>query len=635
MPKTVSGCIRQAKNQSWPSRRRQGRGGGHEYPMDALPAAAEEALLKRAATQTPAEDSPSCSYDAQALWQWAQTRTQKLRDQGAARASLLEQAMRLHAGGERLGRAFGLVADANDVSAASLRNWFYGVNGRPGAKDYARQNWAAALIPGYAGRTALAEIPAPAWDWYRSYYLTRRQPTHAESYRRLCETARAQGWGMLPSGATFARRVKSEVSHAVMVLKRQGEQALMQMYPPQRRDKMVFAAGEAVVGDGLKFDRLWVRWPDGEIINTSTGWFWADIRTNYIAAYRLAKTENTDLLRLATYDLTGKYKPDLAWLDNTMAAANKPMTGGARHRRRHRARPDDPVGLLEQLHISVRFTNPDRIFGNPGAKPIERSFGSGGLHDKVASHPKFIDRGYSKATAIPYEEFAAVVAEEVNRFNAQPGRRTPACRGSLSFEQAFEEGVKDRPLTRLTEAQRALLLLMPEVVRVHRKRGEIALAAGRGPMGRHRYYADALNAWQGQQVVAWYDPEALTRAVTVQSLDGRQICRAEHQGDVAFQDTAAAREHAKNKQRYRKAHKQAAVAQVRMSELELAAQYPAGRAGPVPEHAVVGGNFGQKMKADIETGEVVSDEGINKYEQSFVRLMPHMQEVIKRRGEKL
>ena len=623
-------------------------------------------LNRRALSESPDARRSFYDYDRAALWAWASGRSRRQREVGQRRAALLREVMRLHDHGERLGSACQLISHTG-VSAASLRNWYYGSHGKPGAKDYDREDWPAALIPGHAGRAKRAGIPPAAFDWYCGYYLTRRRPSAAEAYRRVVEVARAERWGKLPSAATFFRRLKREVSEPVIVLLREGEQALMRRYPPQRRDKRAFAAGEAVVGDGLKFDKLWVAFPDGEILNTATGWFWADLRTNYIAAFRLGKTENTDLFRLATYDLTGHFKPRLAWLDNTMAAANKAMTGQAPRRHRFGAKPADPLGLLAQMDITAIFTNPDKVMGNPGAKPIERSFGVGGLHDKVASHPAFLKRGYSKATAIPYEEFAAVVAEEVRRFNAQPRRQTPVCGGVLSFSEAFAAGIKDHPLTRLTEAQRALLLLMPETVRVHARRGEIALRAGSSPLGRHRYYADALGAWQGQQVVAWYDPDALSRPVTVQTLDGRTLCRAEHQGDVAFQDMGAAREHAKNKRRWLAAKKRAAAAEVRMSALEVQAQYPhhpaltgtppgegnnpalpyrdvGGRAvsgtkaegnNPAPladpsggrlqdvhlggsnsprpsvpggrgENVLVGGNFGQKCKVDIESGEVLN-----------------------------
>jgi putative transposase len=54
MPAGKNGVIRLAKREGWPSRPRQGRGGGLEYPLSALPQAARDALaLSRAVTVAP------------------------------------------------------------------------------------------------------------------------------------------------------------------------------------------------------------------------------------------------------------------------------------------------------------------------------------------------------------------------------------------------------------------------------------------------------------------------------------------------------------------------------------------------------------------------------------------------------
>jgi len=123
--------------------------------------------------------------------------------------------------------------------------------------------------------------------------------------------------------------------------------------------------------------------------------------------------------------------------------------------------------------------------------------------------------------------------------------------------------------------------------------------------------------------------------VTVHTLNGRFICQAEHQGDTAFNDTGVAREHAKNKARYRKANKKAADAQQRMTELEVAAQYPQylDEEDAVPDSGVVGGNF--KQKKQVEDGEVVNREkdGPSKDEIAFIGLMSDMKAIIQQRED--
>jgi hypothetical protein len=103
---------------------------------------------------------------------------------------------------------------------------------------------------------------------------------------------------------------------------------------------------------------------------------------------------------------------------------------------------------------------------------VERAFGTGGLHEAVANHPSFIDRGFSRETAIPFPEFQAVLEAEVTRFNARPGRTGGVCSGR-SFDQVWAEGLVNHPVKRASEALRRRLLLMPEVVTANRKTGEI------------------------------------------------------------------------------------------------------------------------------------------------------------------
>lgn len=627
--KTDRAVRMQAEKYSWPYSELPVRGGRKRlYDVAVLPediqpkvllylrstgvlksvAKSEQQKNKESSSDQKAKEPKSYTWtakDSDALWVWANSRSQKQRDEGAFRAELLQKVADLLLTSETLTvrQALAAVAAYTNESESNLRRWWYSGSGRGAINQYPRNDWAALLIPSNSGRSSRKEIDDRAWDWFTAYYLTRRQPTMAEAYRRTCETASANGWGLLPSQDTFTRRLE-EIPMAQRVYLREGAEALGRMFPPQRRDKSMFEAGEAVSGDGLKFDRLWVKFPDGEIINTATGWFWQDLRTNKILAYRLAKTENTDLFRLATYDLVGITVPRFAIIDNTRVAANKAMTGRAAGRHRFKNRPEDPLGLLQMLGIEPKFTNPDKVLGSPGAKPIERSFGIGGIHDKVATHPTFLNRGFSSKTAISFEEFSEIVAEEVARFNAQTGRKTPFCMGVLSFDQAFAESFSQAEVRRVSEAQRNLLLLMPEVVRVGKDRAEVRLKAGSGPWGAHRYWTEALANLAGEQVVVYYDPENLTRDVSVYRLDGRFYTVANHMVDVGVSDTVTAREYGRHKAGFVKDTKRAAERKKRMTAIEMAALYPSPEEVNIPEPGIVRPNFGQNLQ--VEEGLVTS-----------------------------
>ena len=523
---------------------------------------------------------------AASLREWALTRPARHRAIGAKRARALQRLPKRASRNviERNGRA---IATEMGVTFRRWQQWRALVRGVP------ESDWPYLLMPRWHGRDVTAPVRREAWAWFRAAWLTRRQPTVADCHRRLVEVAAAEGWGPVPSERTFRRWVKSRITARERTLKRHGPEALARLFPSQRRDKRMFSAGQAAVADGLKFDRLWIQWEDGEAVPTTTGWFWQDLLTGFLLAHEVAKTESADLFRLSLVGLVDVCVPDEVWIDNTMAAANKAMTAGAAHRWRGKAMADEAPGLLAQVGIEVHFTNPDRVFGSPGAKPVERAFGTGGLHDAVAQHPRFRGRGHSRKKAIPVAEFREVLRQEVARFNARPGRRTPVCGGRLSFREAWDRAIASgAPLRMLTAEQRKILTRVPETVLANRRTGEIRLKAGRSPMGRRRYWHEALSEWAGRKVCVWYDPADFGAPVSVTTLDGRQICAAAPIEDVGFADKKAAGEWAKNKRRFVTATRAAAAAQERMTAAEMATLYPAPQdAPPPPDPGVVRGTF--------------------------------------------
>ena len=597
-----------ASRDDWPFEAEQRLGGQcHSYDLEDLPPEFRAKLMQAEAAEAAAKPAPGgrqfCSSESDALWLRAASRPAKDREKGKARADAVRRTRALMAE-----RGLSLSAAAAEVaagleprtSARTVERW------HSVCERHAPQDWEAALVPGHGGGGKRLEIDPRARDWLKKHYLHRSDPSFALAVRRAREVAAANGWGELPSERTLRRMRAAEVKRGAETRARKGPRAGAEMYPPQRRDKGALRAGQIASGDGLKFDRLWVEWPDGEVINTSTGWFWMCVRTGYVMAHRLAKTETTTLFRLATYDLTAICLPDEVQVDNTRVAACKAMTAGAKGRRRGKDLPGDPPGLFASLGIEVQFTNPDRVSGNAGAKLIERFFGKGGIHEMVATHPSLRSRGYSKKKPVRCAEFAQVVAEEVQRWNRQEGRRSGICNGR-SCEQTFRGDFKAGEARVATAEQRALLLLEPKRAQVLGSRGELTLQMPNtsGPLGRHRYWSENLENWMGREVCAYYDPGDMTQPVTVYSLDGRKICAAEHIPDVGFRDREAAREHAKNKHRYIKAQKAALDAQLRMSEQEHAAAYSKVEAEPVepPEPGLVTPNFSQPLKA--VNGEVV------------------------------
>ena len=614
---------KRAARESWPHIEEPGPGGlRRNYSLGTLPAEVGAAVARtEAAKAAPAPREAretSFEYDPRGLSKWWVTRTAKQREAGLFRAGVIldAEALARDEGLPFLKAARKVAARTDGVRWRRIRDWYYGSKGRPGARLYAPEDRPAALAPGHAGGLRRAAIPPQAWDFFLAHWLDRSRPSVADSYRRTREAAAANGWGKLPSLGTLRRRARSDIPAAVRILKRHGERAVAVTYPTQRRDKRGIRAGEIVSGDGLKFDSLWVDWGNGEIINTSTGWFWQDVRSGCIMAHRVALSEKTDLFRLATYDLTGTCVPRVMQIDNTRVAACKPMTAGMKGRKRFKDQPHDPDGLLKTIGVEkVQWTNPDRIYGNPGAKPVERAFGIGGLHKMVRTNPLFHGRGYSRKTAVPADEFRKVVAQEVVRFNAREGRRSPICGGVKSFEQAFREDFEDptNEVRVLAPEQREILKRVPVAVTPRGPTGEISFnpVPGTGKLGRVRYWSKDLLGHGGSKLTAYYDPENLKAPVTVLDSDGRLVCVAENFGDVAFNDTAAAGEYAKNRRRHVKASKVAATATQRMTSLQAAALSPKPEGAEAPEPGVVAPNFRQRVR--VANGDVVASPPVGEY----------------------
>ena len=367
-------------------------------------------------------------------------------------------------------KAMELVARQHDgMSWRTIQNWWHGKKGKPGVKHFDRKDWAAALVNSFTGRKKSTDFTQLAFDYYSALFLNRRKPSYADCFRRTEEACIKESW-VMASEKTYERHVK-ELSRQTVILYREGEEAMRQAFPFQHRDKTCFKAGEAVTGDGLKFDKVWVEFPDGEILNTCTGWIWQDIYSGKIVAWRLAKTENTDVFRLATYDLLGVATPDYMQIDNTRAAANKVMTAHIAGRHRFKDLPTDAPGILYYLGIDAHFTNPDHKISNPGVKPIERSFGIGGIHEKVSWNPALRERGFSKKTAVPFEEFKAIVESEINSHNAQKKRRSDVCQVIYSFDEAFQKSFATAAPRKSTEQQRTLLLMLQEQVKCANNNG--------------------------------------------------------------------------------------------------------------------------------------------------------------------
>lgn len=549
MPRTARRVRAKALTERWPAEVETVRGGRrYVYPRASLPAVTQVALSR-----------------AQALHMTPVLEGELTESQRVAVAERLPIVTALF---ERLAAGDCAVGDAIDEvraqivdapSARTIRRWWELV------RDAQLEQWPSRLAPVWRpGNAASAECHPSAWSFFRDDYLREAKPAAAACYRRLQHVARVQGWQPIPSLRALERRLEREVSPEVLLLRRGGLRALERVLPSQRRDRSHLGVLEAITGDGHLAD-VFVRWPDGSVSRPMLVGF-QDLRTGKLLSWRVDRSENVEVIRLAFADLVNDFGvPRAAYFDNGRSWASKSLSGGAKTRFRGKILAEDPTGLFTMLGVELHWTTP--YHGQ--AKPIERAWRD--FCENIARHPAF-DRAYtgsdptrrpestSEEHAVPLETFLAVVATGVAEHNARQGR---AAIGGRSFDDLFAELYAQGPIRRATEEQlRALWLAMSQVT-VRARECEIVLWDTR--------YANfpVLMPLRGKKVTVRFDPEHLGRGLYVYRQDGSYAGYVAASSRVAFDDVHAAKAHAKAKRDIVRAVKKASAAQTTFGTREI------------------------------------------------------------------
>jgi hypothetical protein len=587
---------RRALRESWRFTEEATRGGQRRlYALVDLPAQVQAALVRKHALQSTVEAPPRSPREkvapSEARLQSVAARYERAPTAQKAvaiarNAALIAVEHLVRQGAGRMAAREAVVAELRAkgeraASVASLMRWESLV------ARASRHHWVALLLPEWCGRPSLKDIPADAWDLFKADYLRPSAPSATGCYERLQRIAKARGWPPLPTLRTFERRIARELPHRVLVLARQGEDALMKLYPAQERDHGVFHALEAVNSDGHRFD-VFVRFPSGEIGRpTMVGV--QDIYSGKLLGWRLGETETAAVARLAFADVIRDFGiPASVYLDNGRAFASKDMTGGLPTRFRFKIKPEDPIGLLPQLGVEVHWVQPY----SGQSKPIERAWRD--LCDRIAKHPAF-EGAYTGnkpdakpenygSRAVDWETFNRVVREEIAAHNARQGRKAATCAGR-SFDATFAESYSKSVIKRATAEQQRLMLLASDVVTVDRG-GSVHIAG-------NRYWTEALAGHIGKKVVLRFDPENLHAGVGVYSLGGVYIDDAEKKNAVGFADKAAAGEAKRARTQMKRAAKDMLKAERRLSAAQVAAQLPDVQNAELPAPGVIEAVFGR------------------------------------------
>jgi transposase InsO family protein len=555
------------------ARTRKGRGGGVEYHVDLLPAAARAELVRRGLAQgarcdaapVPANDEAAASPAAAAasLWAWFERQPDSAKATARRRLAAVEAVERLRRAGASGTAAVAQAAADAGTSTSTLWEWLAAA-GDPGSGDRL-----ARLAPRSRGGGRTAEMDDLVWQAFKSDWLRPERPTMAHAFRVAKQVAAANGLAV-PHLKTLQRRMDRDVPLAVQVLKRRGEDALRDMIPAQQRSVLELHAGQAVNVDGHTWD-VFVKTPDGRTVRPVMVAI-QDLYSRRFLAWRIGETESAVLTRLAFADLIADVGvPQGVLMDNGRAFASKWISGGAKTRYRFKVREEEPLGILALLGIDIHWARP--YAGQ--SKPIERGFRD--LCNEVAKNlhlagawtgnrPDNKPANYG-SKEIDWDVFVGVVNAGIAEHNARTRRDTETAQGRYSFDEVFAASYAASPVGKATPAQLRLALLAADQVRADRETGAVSVFG-------NSYWSPELARVAGQRVTVRFDPDRLHDDVHVYDERGDYVASAPVWQKTGFFDAEAARRTAKMHADYKRAAKRAAELERLLTPAELAAMLP-------------------------------------------------------------
>lgn len=243
---------RLSEGQEGKSRQREGSK-ATEYHISILPPVVQAALLRKSGKvkvggmtlDLPKPKAPR--YCKEQLWANWKKANDKAHATAKERVKAVQAVHALVASGSTLMQAYQHISDEFGIALPTLRRHCSAVKG------FDDSDWLAVLVPkqqqaaleNRAGK--LAKVSEQAWEFFKADYLRNERPNAASCYERLKLAARDQSW-VVPSLNSLMRRMDLEVPHAQQVMLREGEHAMMQLYPPQERSRRT--GQERHVGNG-------------------------------------------------------------------------------------------------------------------------------------------------------------------------------------------------------------------------------------------------------------------------------------------------------------------------------------------------------------------------------------------------
>jgi len=535
LPASVSGVIRRAKSESWPAKKREGRGGGKEYAFSSLPQVTQDAILARALTSAgtggelleprqPDTERELARYEdlnedqlavmtARVAFVREIERLAQVTTQTKAVQTLVDAA---RSGGltpylaERVVRANDRKTATRTLSERTLKRWL---------SDF-RKHGERALAP----KRRKADMTVPPWGpAFLAFYQRPQKPSIAAAFEQLREQTEPPH----PS-IDQVRRWLKKLSPEAREKGRMSPQELKAMQPFKRRSTEHMWPNDVWVSDGHTFD--------AEVINPITGqafrpeitvildWF-----SRRIVGFALNLAESTvatlDALR---HGITNAGMFSVFYVDNGAGFKNEAiyevvdrLGGTITHALPYNSQGR---GVIERPHrtILVRLAKEfdsyigvdmDKQAATRAHKLSRKAIKDGLKPAHIPTFQEFFDRlnsAVEKYNHTPHAALRKIRDMETGRMRGQ----TPMEAWASAEAEGFEAITADAELV-------ASLTRPQEVRKTHR--GEVRINGG-------IYFMDALRDFHGEEIkVAWDYRD--TSSVGTYTLDGEFIGEAKLDGN--------------------------------------------------------------------------------------------------------
>ncbi|MFT4013030.1 MAG: transposase domain-containing protein [Paracoccus sp. (in: a-proteobacteria)] len=318
-------------------------------------------------------------------------------------------------------------------------------------------NFAPALLPAYARETPAAEVSPEAWAFFMTA-IQKAAPWYplAQAWQKARDVAKMRSW-QWPTYRTVIRRWDALTEAQKLDARHGRAEAVAALEMPIKRDKTSLKPLQMVSLDGRTQDS-WVDFGDGKPVRPVMLAL-VDAASNHVLGYEIARSENAVVTaRLIREPCKQHGIFDLIYTDNGSAFSGHLVAGGAKFKWRGKGKGQGgvkPLAVCFHLGIELTFAIPK----NAKAKIAERTFAA--LSRALDDRPEFAGAhaGHAPGASpgkgvvpVPLALAEGVIAREIARHNAEPGRRGQGARGR-SYAQIFQDGLAERIVRKPTARQ--------------------------------------------------------------------------------------------------------------------------------------------------------------------------------------